>query len=139
MSKLDPGAGGHHGATTIFFVLAVSLPSGLPAVRAGPPDHPAPLDGSGGGDLPPAVEAISAVGVQVLQVLRHELEAIGAAGHLVGFIRVDRGDAVVPAERPVTGPVVDDALLRRVEGQLGLVYWHMGFHRRAVNAGMTEV
>ena len=57
-----------------------------------------------------------------LQVLRHQLEAVSATGHLVGFIRVDCGDAFVAAEGPVTGAVVDDALPWRVEEQLGLVY-----------------
>ena len=46
------------------------LPTFRPAVRAWAPDHPAPLDGTGGGDLPSAVEAVAPVpGVRVLQVL----------------------------------------------------------------------
>ena len=34
---------------------------------------------------------------------------------------------------------VVEVTARMAEGQLWLVYWHMGFHRRAVNAEMTGV
>jgi hypothetical protein len=52
-----------------------------------------------------------------LQVLGDELQAVLAAGHLVGFKSVDGEGRLVAAEGPVTGPVVDDALLRRVHGR----------------------
>ena len=40
--------------------ITLSSPATLrPAVRAWAPDHPAPLDGAGGGDLPSAVEAVA--------------------------------------------------------------------------------
>ena len=44
-----------------------------------------------------------------LQVLVDELQAFLAAGHLVGFKSVDGEGRLSSAERPVTGPVVDDA------------------------------
>ena len=92
-----------------------SSPLGLPAVRAWAPDRPAPLDGAGGGDLLAAVEAVASVpGVRVLQILGHQLHAVGAAGHLVGFFGVDGVGRLVAAEGPVAGPVVDDVLLRRI-------------------------
>ena len=49
-----------------------SLPSGFPAVRAGPAHRPAPLHPVLGRDLLAAVKTVSAVVVVVLQVLRHQ-------------------------------------------------------------------
>ena len=73
---------------------------------------------AGGGDLPSAVEAVAPVpGVRVLQVLGHQLQALLAAGYLVGFISVDGEGRLVAAEGPVAGPVVDDVLLRRAHGR----------------------
>ena len=57
-----------------------SLPSGLSAVRPGPPDHPAPFHPALGGDLAAAVKAMTAVVVVILNVLGHQLQAVGAAG-----------------------------------------------------------
>ena len=72
-------------------------------MRAWAPDHPAPLDGAGGGDLPSAVEAVApAPGVRVLQVLGHQLQALLAAGYLVGFISVDGVSAVVRSLAPAS-------------------------------------
>ena len=65
-----------------------SSPSCLPAVRAGPPDRPAPLHPALGGDLAAAVKAAAEVVVLVLQVLDDQLEA---AGHRGGVFGVDRG------------------------------------------------
>ena len=54
-----------------------------------------------GGDLLPGVEAMSAVVVAVLEVLGDELQAVGAPMHLLRVVRVDRGHAVVAAQRVV--------------------------------------
>ena len=54
------------------------------------------------------------MGVRVLQVLGHQLQAVLAAGHLVGFFGVDGVGRLVATERQVAGGLVDDALLRRV-------------------------
>ena len=74
------------------------------AVRAGWADHPAPLYSALGGDLPPAVQAATQVCVMVLQVLRHEFQAVLASLHLVGIVGVDRGHSLVPAQGAVPGP-----------------------------------
>ena len=73
--------------------------------------------------------------VVVLQVLCHQLQALGAAGHPSGVVCVDRGDALVPAERPVSGGVVDHAAffvrcvvrLRSMinQGRVVEVFWHV--------------
>ena len=64
------------------------------------------------------MEAVAPVpGVRVLQVLGDELQAVLAAGHLVGFIGVDGEGRLVAAEGPVAGTVVDDLLLRGVYGR----------------------
>ena len=93
-----------------------SSPSCLPTVRAGLPDRSAPLHPTLGGDLPPAVQAPTQVCVMVLQVLRHEFQAVLASLHLVGIVGVDRGHAVVPAQGAVPGAVVDHpaVFVRRV-------------------------
>ena len=57
-------------------------------MRAGHADNPAPFHASGGGDLLPAVQAVSAVVVAVLEVQGDELQAVGAAMHLLGVVRV---------------------------------------------------
>ena len=67
--------------------LPAFLPSGLPAVRAGPPDHPAPFHPALGGDFAAAVKAMTAVVVVILNVLGHQLQAVGAAGHPSGVVR----------------------------------------------------
>ena len=87
---------------------SVSLPSLLPAVRAGLADCPAPFDPSMGGDLLPAVKAMIAVVVAVLNVLGHQLKAIGAAGHRGGVVDVDREPVLSTTQRTVARPVVDD-------------------------------
>ena len=75
----------------------MTSPSWAPAVRAGPPDHPAPLYAALGGDLLPAVKTATQVVIVVLQVLDDQLEAVGAAGHSGGVVGVERGHGVVPA------------------------------------------
>ena len=84
-----------------------SLPSGLSAVRAGPPDCPAPFDAVPGGDLLLAVEAVRPVLVVLVQVLRNQFQAVGASGHQGRVVRVDRGHALGPAEWMFARGVVD--------------------------------
>ena len=67
-----------------------SLPVRSSVVWAWSPDHPAPLHGASGGDFSAAVELVASVpSVRVLQGLGDELQAVAAAGYLVGFIGVD--------------------------------------------------
>ena len=50
---------------------------------------------------------MTAVVVVILNVLGHQLQAVGAAGHPSGVVRVHGGHGVVAAQGPVPGAVVD--------------------------------
>ena len=65
----------------VITTVRVLLPSSPSAVRAGPPDHPAPLDAVLGGDLLLAVEAVRPVLVVLIEVLGSQFQAVGASGH----------------------------------------------------------
>ena len=84
-----------------------SLPSGLPAVRAGRTGDAPPLDAVPGGDLLLAVEAVRPVLVVLFEVLGSQFQAVGAAGHRGGVVGVDGVHAVVAAQRVVARGVVD--------------------------------
>ena len=70
----------YHQRILSYFAIALS---GLPAVRARPPNHAPPLNSTLGGDLLATVEAAAAVIVVVLEVLGHQFQAVFAASHLV--------------------------------------------------------
>ena len=74
--------------------VAAFPPSGLPAVRAGRTDDAPPLDAVPGGDLLLAVEAVRPVLVVLVEVLSHQLQAVGAAGHQGRVVGVVRGHAL---------------------------------------------